>query len=101
MFRIGAAGRPLLTVEGMMETRWHLRGRACGASGVISDQDLVRAVRSETASHDYEEVILATGRQGSSGVARFMGRDPVQQLRREWGQRLIVFPEGHRQDSLS
>ena len=75
----------------------HLQTIGCQASGVISDQDLVKAVRSETASHDYDEVILATGRQDGSRVARIMGRDPVQQLRRKWGQRLIVFPEDHRQ----
>jgi hypothetical protein len=78
----------------------HLKTIGCQASGVISDQDLVKAVRAETASHDYDEVILATGRQGS-GLARFVGRDPVQQLRRKWGERLIVFPEGHHQESPS
>jgi hypothetical protein len=77
----------------------HLQTIGCQASGVISDQDLVKAVRSETASHDYDEVILATGRQDGSRMARIMGRDPVQQLRRKWGQQLIVFPEGHRQES--
>jgi 1-acyl-sn-glycerol-3-phosphate acyltransferase len=77
----------------------HLQTIGCQASGVISDQDLVKAVRSETASHDYDEVILATGRQDGSRVARMMGRGPVQQLRRKWGQRLIVFPEGRRQES--
>jgi hypothetical protein len=79
----------------------HLQTIGCQASGVISDQDLVKAVRSETASHDYDEVILATGRQDGSRVARIMGRDPVQQLRRKWGERLIVFPEGHRQEPPS
>jgi hypothetical protein len=79
----------------------HLRTIGCQASGVISDQDLVEAVRSETASHDYDEVILATGRQDSSGAARIMARDPVQQLRRKWGQRLIVFPEGHHREPPS
>ena len=79
----------------------HLQTIGCQASGVISDQDLVKAVRSETASHDYDEVILVTGRQDGSRVARIMGRDPVQQRRRKWGQRLTVFPEGHRQESPS
>ncbi|MBV9093966.1 MAG: hypothetical protein JO132_08835 [Streptosporangiaceae bacterium] len=79
----------------------HLKAIGCQASGVISDQDLVKAVRAETASHDYDEVILATGRQEGSGLARAVGRDPVQQLRRKWGERLIVFPEGHRQGSSS
>ena len=79
----------------------HLQMIGCQASGVISDQDLVKAVRSETASHDYDEVILATGRQGGSRVGRIMGRDPIQQLRRKWGQQLIVFPDGRRQESPS
>ena len=74
----------------------HLKTIGCQASGVISDQDLIKAVRSETASHDYDEVILATGRQEGSGLARIVGRDPVQRLRRKWGERLIVFPEGRR-----
>lgn len=72
----------------------HLRTIGCQASGLISDQDLVKAVRSETATHDYDEVILATGRQESPWLDRFMGRDPVHRLRRKWGKRLIVFPEG-------
>jgi hypothetical protein len=79
----------------------HLQMIGCQASGVISDQDLVKAVRSETANHDYDEVILATGRQNGSRMARIMGRDPVQQLRRNWGQRLIVFQQGHSQESRS
>jgi DNA-binding NarL/FixJ family response regulator len=79
----------------------HLQTIGCQASGVISDQDLVKAVRSETASHDYDEVILATGRQGGSRLARISGRDPLQQLRRKWGQQLIVFLDGRRQESPS
>jgi hypothetical protein len=79
----------------------HLKTIGCQASGVISDQDLVKAVRSETASHDYDEVILATGRQEGSGLARIVGRDPVQQLRHKWGDQLIVFPGGQSQESSS
>jgi hypothetical protein len=75
----------------------HLRTIGCRASGVISDQDLVKAVRAETGGHDYDEVILATGRQDSSRLARVMGRDPVQRLRRRWGERLIVFSRPHPQ----
>ena len=77
----------------------HLKNIGCQASGVISDQDLVKAVRAETAGHDYDEVILATGRQHSSRLASLTGRDPVQQLRRKWRSRLIVFPEAHHQAS--
>ena len=79
----------------------HLKTIGCQASGVITDQDLVKAVRAETAAHDYDEVILATGRHDGSGLARIMGRDPVQRLQRKWGERLIVFPAGHRQESPS
>jgi hypothetical protein len=78
-----------------------LKTIGCQASGIISDQDLVKAVRAETATHHYDEVILATGRQEGSGLVRIVGRDPVQRLRRKWGERLIVFPEGHRQEPPS
>jgi hypothetical protein len=77
----------------------HLKTIGCQASGVISDQELVKAVRAESAAHDYDEVILATGRQNGSRLGRLMGLDPVQQLRRKWGKRLIVFPESHLQES--
>src|ERR1700745_2917934 len=44
----------------------HLKTIGCQASGLLSDEDdLVKAVRSETARHDYDEVILATGRQSA------------------------------------
>jgi hypothetical protein len=77
----------------------HLRTIGCGASGLVSDQALVKAVRSETASNDYDEVILATGRQRSPRLARLMGLDPVQRLRRKWGQRLTVFQQSHSRES--
>lgn len=79
----------------------HLKMIGYQASGIISYDDLVTAVRLETRSHDYNEVILATGRHEGSGVARILGRDPVQQLRKKWGQRLMVFPDGHDQESSS
>ena len=69
----------------------HLKAIGCRASGIISDQDLVKAVRAETRAHDYDEVILATGRQGGTRMARGLHRDPVHQLRRRWGQRLVIF----------
>ena len=73
----------------------HLKTIGCQASGLLSDEgDLVKAVRSETRRHDYDEVILATGRQGASPLARGLHLDPVHQLRRRLGQRLIVFPRG-------
>jgi hypothetical protein len=70
-----------------------LKTIGCQASGLLSDEgDLVKAVRSETRRHDYDEVILATGGQGASSLARGLHLDPVHQLRRSLGQRLIVFP---------
>jgi hypothetical protein len=72
----------------------HLKEIGCQASGIISDEDLVKAVRSETRGHDYDKVILATGRQRGKWPARLLGRDPVHQLRRHWGQRLTVFSQG-------
>ena len=71
----------------------HLGVIGCQASGLISDEDLVKAVRAEAGRHDYDEVILATGRQPASWLARLAGRDPVRRLRRQWGQRLVVFTE--------
>jgi hypothetical protein len=40
----------------------HLRTIGCKASGFISAEDLVPAGRSETGAHNYDQVILATGR---------------------------------------
>jgi hypothetical protein len=70
----------------------HLKVIGCQASGLISEEDLVKAVRAETRRHDYDEVILATGQQATSLPARLTGQDPVQRLRRKFGPRLIVFP---------
>jgi hypothetical protein len=69
----------------------HLTVIGCQASGLISDEDLVKAVRHETRAHDYDKVILATGKQDGSGLAGVLRLDPVHQLQREWGDRLIVF----------
>jgi len=69
----------------------HLKAIGCRASGIISDQDLVKAVRAETRAHRYDQVILATGRQGGTRIAHGLHRDPVHQLRRRWGQRLVIF----------
>jgi hypothetical protein len=40
----------------------HLRTIGCKANGFISAEDLVPAGRSETGAHNYDQVILATGR---------------------------------------
>jgi len=71
----------------------HLKTIGCQADGLLSDEDdLVKAVRSETRRHDYDEVILATGGQGGSALARALHLDPIHQLRRRFGARLVVFP---------
>jgi hypothetical protein len=68
-----------------------LKAIGCQATGLISDQELVKAIKAETRRHTYDEVILATGRQGGTRLARSLHRDPAHQLRRRWGQRLTVF----------
>jgi hypothetical protein len=70
----------------------HLATIGCQASGLISDEDPLPAVRSETRAHSYDEVILATGRERGSRLARALHLDPVHRLRRLWGRRLTVFP---------
>ena len=72
----------------------HLRTIGCQASGLISDEELAKAVGAETRRHDYDEVILATCRRGGSRLARGLHQDPVHQLRRRWGHRLVTFSPG-------
>jgi hypothetical protein len=69
----------------------HLKTIGCQASGVISNEDLLKAVRSETHGHNYDEVIVATGGQSGSRLARVLHLDPLHQLRRRWGKRLVLF----------
>ena len=69
-----------------------LRLIGCQASGFISDDGLVTAVRTETRARHYDQVILATGRQPGTWLARALHRDPAHRLRPRLGQRLIVFP---------
>jgi hypothetical protein len=69
----------------------HLTAIGYQASGIISDEDLVAAVRAESRAHNYDQVILAIGRQSGSRLAHSLHLDPVHQLRRGWGQRLVVF----------
>jgi hypothetical protein len=69
----------------------HLKTIGCQASGVVSDEDLVKAVRAEARGRDYDGVIVATGMQGGSRLARGLHLDPVHQLRRRFGKRLTVF----------
>ena len=70
----------------------YLRLIGCQASGFISDDDLVTAVRTETRARQYDQVILATGRQPGSWLARALQRDPAHRLRPRLGRRLITFP---------
>ena len=72
----------------------HLKAVGCQASGIISDHDMLEAVRAETRAHDYDQVILATSRPGGPGLARLLRRDPVHRLRRRCKQRLTVLPLG-------
>jgi hypothetical protein len=71
----------------------HLKTIGCRASGLISDeQDLLKAVRSETRAHEYDQVILTTSRQRGTRLARALRLDAIRQLRRRLGERLIEFP---------
>ena len=69
----------------------HLKTIGYQANGLISDQDLVKAVDAETRSHDYDEVILATSSHDDSWLARTLHMDPIHHLQRRWGKRLTVF----------
>jgi hypothetical protein len=71
-----------------------LQATGCRASGLISEEDLVQAVHSETRAHQYHKVILATGREGGRRPARAPRPGPLHQLRRRLGQRLMIFPPG-------
>ena len=91
IWKVPGAPRPDHDISAAAEHRMnlavrHLKTIGCQASGLISDEDdLVKAVRSETGRHDYDEVILTTGREGGRWLARALRLDPVHQLRRRWG----------------
>jgi hypothetical protein len=72
----------------------YLKTIGCEATGIISDQDLLDAVRAETKAHRYDEVILATGRQKTPKLAGALHLDPVHRLQRRLGDRLVVFAGG-------
>jgi hypothetical protein len=72
----------------------HLKAIGCQASGIISDSDMLEAVRAETRAHDYDQVILATSRQDGTWLARLLRRDPAHRLRRRCKQPLTVLPLG-------
>ncbi len=94
-----AAPRPDHDVNAAAEHRMnltvqHLTVIGCQASGLISDEGLVKAVDAETQSHDYDEVILATSNQDGSWLARTLHLDPIHHLQRRWGKQLTVFTTG-------
>lgn len=89
-YNLGAAAghRMNLTVR-------HLTAIGCQASGFIGDEEnLVKAVTSEVRSRDYAAVLLVSGHPRGSPLSRWLRLDPVSQLRRRLGQRLVVFPLG-------
>ena len=71
-----------------------LKAIGCQASGIISDHDMLEAVRAETRANDYDQVILATSGQGGPWLARMLHRDSVHKLRRRCKQPLTVVPLG-------
>ncbi len=100
------APRPIHDIGAAAEQHMNLAVRrlqatGCYASGLISDEaDLSKAVRSETRSNCYAAVILATGRQRGSRLARGLRLDPIHRLRWRLGRRLIVVPLGPRTRGL-
>jgi hypothetical protein len=72
-----------------------LEQAGCHAVGVITGQrQLDTAVRAEIRGHDYDEVILVTGRNSGTWLTRLLRLDPVHRLRLRLGHRLTVFPLG-------
>jgi hypothetical protein len=69
----------------------HLTAIGCQASGLLSDEDLVKAVDAETRTHDYDEIILVASNQDGSWLARTLHLDPIHHLQRHWGKKLTAF----------
>jgi hypothetical protein len=91
------ASRPDRDVNAAAERRMilvvqRLKEIGCRASGIISDHDVLEAVRAESRAHRYDQVILVTSRQGGTWLALLLHRDPIHKLRRRWRQQLTVFP---------
>jgi hypothetical protein len=96
---LGRGPKPDHDVGAAAEHRMHravrqLKRIGCQASGIISDSDLLEAVRTETRAHDYDHVIVATSGQSGTWLARVLRRDAAHRLRRRWKQRLTVVPVG-------
>jgi hypothetical protein len=64
----------------------HLTAIGCQASGLISDEDLVKAVNAETRGHDYDEIVLMTSSHHGSWLARGLHLDPIRHLQRRRGR---------------
>jgi hypothetical protein len=95
--KMPVAPRPDHDIDAAAEHRMTLAIRAlkmigCQATGLVSDEPLVKAVRAESRSRDFDEVILATSPPAGRLLARAVRVDPIHRLRRRFGQRLIVFP---------
>jgi hypothetical protein len=94
------APRPSYNVGAAAEHRMnlavqHLTVIGCQASGFIGDEEsLVKAVMSEVRGRDFTAVLLVNGHPRGSSLSRWLHLDPISQLRRRLGQRLIVFPLG-------
>jgi hypothetical protein len=69
----------------------HLATIGCQASGLISDEGLVKAVDAETRRRDYDEIVLMTSNQEGSWLARALHLEPIHQLQRHWGKKLTAF----------
>src|SRR5260370_13663662 len=70
----------------------HLRMIGCQASGIISDEELVKAVRSETRARDYDQVILATGGRPGTCMAPGLRPHPAHPLPAPPRHPLVVLP---------
>ena len=77
-----------------------LKRIGCQASGIVSDSDMLEAVRAETRARDYDRVILATSGQGGPWLARLLRRDPVHRLRRRCKQPVTVVSLGQPVSSI-
>jgi len=64
----------------------YLKVIGCEASGLVSDEDLVNAVRSETRARDYDGVIVAVGRLEGSGAGPCRASGPASPVAQALGQ---------------
>ena len=96
---LSRAPRPGHDVGAAAEHRMHqvvqqLKAAGCQASGIISDSDMLEAVRAETRAHDYDQVILATSRRDGPWLVRLLRQGAVHRLRRRCKQPVTVVSLG-------